>query len=503
MSRSIHPASLRPLLAGPPCAGPCTRLLAGSLLGVLVLAASGCAEPEEEPTLDRAESVFGTIADLAPVLGQVRALLPMATNVVGFFVNEKDMKEIRDGSGTFNQALEVLGFVMSLLGGDDMSQLGVGLLDLQQQLSGLSWQVSQQFLAQDIALATSALEQAQLAFKTGMTITADGAPMNNSATALAHAEQDIAFQRTYVRPDAGILAAVGEPDHPNDLVYDWKLGIPLLMRMISMRLAVLSVFDPNWMQDGLFYEEIKQHREVLMSHLRRMKEGIRCGVIPAEACSGFGTGCIDTYACVDVHSGIVNTNWDEYINEMPYEESMDLARREIMQQMPIYEVQQMIDMLYLLMYPGVGDIKDGYIYSYTSPSSGGFFDELLCLDVQGGGTDNGTPVWLYTCSEGNPAQRWSYDRASGALINVGSGKCLDVVNVDPKIKASVQIWDCVGNDAQRWTWDLEHGYKLQNALGTVLDVQWGRGESETPVWTWSFQPPSSYAQTWVPTLTLE
>ncbi|MDQ6867225.1 MAG: RICIN domain-containing protein [Pseudomonadota bacterium] len=46
-----------------------------------------------------------------------------------------------------------------------------------------------------------------------------------------------------------------------------------------------------------------------------------------------------------------------------------------------------------------------------------------CVDVDGGITADGTPVQLFDCN-GTGAQQWTYN--NGRIVNVRSGKCLDV-----------------------------------------------------------------------------
>jgi hypothetical protein len=69
-----------------------------------------------------------------------------------------------------------------------------------------------------------------------------------------------------------------------------------------------------------------------------------------------------------------------------------------------------------------------------------------CLDVQSGGTANGTPAQLFDCN-GSGAQTW-VSQANGSLLNPQSGRCLD----DPGNKQSagdpLQIYDCNGTIAQ-------------------------------------------------------
>ncbi|MFB7541032.1 RICIN domain-containing protein [Streptomyces zaomyceticus] len=55
---------------------------------------------------------------------------------------------------------------------------------------------------------------------------------------------------------------------------------------------------------------------------------------------------------------------------------------------------------------------------------------MTCLDVAGGGTAVGTKIQLYTCNS-SAAQTWAYTpRATTALKNVGSGKCLNFPTYD-------------------------------------------------------------------------
>ena len=72
-----------------------------------------------------------------------------------------------------------------------------------------------------------------------------------------------------------------------------------------------------------------------------------------------------------------------------------------------------------------------------------------CLDVQGGGTANGTLVQLYTCN-GTGAQVWQ-PQPNGALANPQSGKCLDDTGSSTTPGTQVQIWSCTGAGNQSWT----------------------------------------------------
>jgi hypothetical protein len=72
-----------------------------------------------------------------------------------------------------------------------------------------------------------------------------------------------------------------------------------------------------------------------------------------------------------------------------------------------------------------------------------------CLDVSGGGSANGTKVQLWTCN-GTGAQNWSA-QANGTVRNPQSGKCLDVSQNSSADGQQIHIWDCHTGANQRWT----------------------------------------------------
>jgi glucosylceramidase len=137
----------------------------------------------------------------------------------------------------------------------------------------------------------------------------------------------------------------------------------------------------------------------------------------------------------------------------------------------------MIDNLYAYAYPAQE--------SFTTPGSIWTYDAnntALCMDVQWGDSDSGTPVWLWPCSYGK-AQTWQYDRSKGTIYNPAYDKCLDVSHASTDTGARLQIWTCNGTDAQRWTWDPKTGV-LQNALGTVLDIDGRSAAKRARLVTW-------------------
>jgi Ricin-type beta-trefoil lectin domain len=75
---------------------------------------------------------------------------------------------------------------------------------------------------------------------------------------------------------------------------------------------------------------------------------------------------------------------------------------------------------------------------------GTVFGAGKCLDVKGSGTASGTPVDLFDCN-GTGAQQWRY--LNSQLVNLGSGKCLDVGTV-VETKATIQT--CSDSAGQKW-----------------------------------------------------
>ncbi|MFF5424868.1 MULTISPECIES: ricin-type beta-trefoil lectin domain protein [unclassified Streptomyces] len=76
-----------------------------------------------------------------------------------------------------------------------------------------------------------------------------------------------------------------------------------------------------------------------------------------------------------------------------------------------------------------------------------------CLEVQGGGTANGTPVQAYTCN-GTSAQQWQMegDDLGLHLRNVKSMKCLDVAGNGSAVGTKIQIQTC-NSSSQAQTWE--------------------------------------------------
>ncbi|MFF4358770.1 RICIN domain-containing protein [Streptomyces sp. NPDC001604] len=108
---------------------------------------------------------------------------------------------------------------------------------------------------------------------------------------------------------------------------------------------------------------------------------------------------------------------------------------------------------------GIGYIGDAPLVIQVPGASG------KCLDVQGAGKTNGTPVQVYTCN-GGASQKWqllgSYD-GGYTLVNPNSFKCLEVLNGNNANGTKIQIRDCGSAKAQQWKFDVRSAGPLLNA----------------------------------------
>ena len=110
------------------------------------------------------------------------------------------------------------------------------------------------------------------------------------------------------------------------------------------------------------------------------------------------------------------------------------------------------------------------------------------VDVNGGGTGNGTNVHLWT-KNGTSAQHFRIKNVGQgyyAIEHVFSGKVLDVSGGVKKSGVNVQIWEYDGTDAQKWRfYKTGNYYYIKNKLGYYLDVAGGSSNDGTNIWVYS------------------
>jgi len=115
----------------------------------------------------------------------------------------------------------------------------------------------------------------------------------------------------------------------------------------------------------------------------------------------------------------------------------------------------------------------------------------MCLDDPYSSTGNGTALWIFTC-HGAPNQKWTLP--AGPALSAISGLCLDNWNGNLTPGNKVEIWPCNGAPAQRW---------VVQADGTVRTSGWAwmstmAGLPSAPGWTCSHAtaPPRSNGTSW-------
>ncbi|MBO3746935.1 ricin-type beta-trefoil lectin domain protein [Streptosporangiaceae bacterium NEAU-GS5] len=125
-----------------------------------------------------------------------------------------------------------------------------------------------------------------------------------------------------------------------------------------------------------------------------------------------------------------------------------------------------------------------------------------CVDVQGGSSANGTPIWLYPCN-GTAAQSWTIHTSpnSGNLGVDGTiralGKCLDVTNGSTAALTPVQLYDCNGTGAQIWQELPDGAHILNPQSGKCLGVNPVlNGDFRLRIETCEYNWPISSEQIW-------
>lgn len=91
----------------------------------------------------------------------------------------------------------------------------------------------------------------------------------------------------------------------------------------------------------------------------------------------------------------------------------------------------------------------------------------VCMETPPGQTGNFTLVYTAACT-GAANQKWRVGNF-GSLINLASGRCLDVPSADFSNGRHLQVYDCVGTRNQSWV-----GPPTTPAVG---DIEWGSSSS--------------------------
>ncbi len=371
----------------------------------------------------------------------------------------------------------------------------------------------------------------------------------STAAKVAEATDETAFQRNYVESDTNGTASAYSAQsgnigwkriigytqadllYNNGFVYDWRLGVPALTQLISLRLQLMALEDPNFTTDGRFSSELMSYHDALQAQIWRMNDGIRCNTVintpeyPNDGSNLYYPNYEFWVSCADIYSGINDTqiiyaadayplnNWNcetddgsdgtglptfdpncqaqqaiDYKNwyQTNVQAAQDQAYRNVRAQTPWFGLQALTDAVYLFA-NGLFDLTHSDSTIRISANTG------LCLDVPWGSTQPGTVVQIYGCNGSPYSQAWTYNRLNQSIVHANSGLCLEVQNGNGA--AGTPVWTnvCNGSDAQRWSYDPKNKV-LNNKLTTVLDVPWANLQSGQTLWAWSWN--GSDAQHW-------
>lgn len=136
--------------------------------------------------------------------------------------------------------------------------------------------------------------------------------------------------------------------------------------------------------------------------------------------------------------------------------------------------------------------------NYSQLAAAGRFN-TGCLDLPGGNTENGTPLWLWTCN-GLENQAWTFADSGMIVYRADPSKCIDAGGMNSGDQ--LMIWDCNGSDQQLWGFDSDMRtiYPLHDAskcMNLPLDLPAPNGVAIT-VWDCNGNPNSNYNQQWIP-----
>ena len=324
----------------------------------------------------------------------------------------------------------------------------------------------------------------------------------SSSTNLDSAGGDVMFRRRFSEqatngPWKAILVGMNQPHkYEGNTVFDWRLSVPWYLNMVAMRLTTMAAVDPLFTNNHSFDVELQDIRARLIGVRNLMVRDVNCQALNRYEFNqqlGVQLYAYTDLACADINTGeSAVSRYPDCLGSgscVPYPPSeaekqsrLDDLRRQVINSMPLFEVDTMIDMLYHYAHPDTLDLTKHWseqIQLEPRPST--------CLDVLG--TEPGAPVRIMPCVFAN-SQWWRYDRRTGQIRNPAIGRCLEVrPDASPIVMAragaAAQIGDCTDPlpPHQQWSFDRENR-ALRNGLNTVLDVQYGNLAAGTPVWLW-------------------
>jgi hypothetical protein len=493
-------------------------------------AASGASAPSTDVTTTQSEIITPAFAY---VYNQVPD--PNATDAN----DEEFMAFLQDIATLAKDAKSIASFVSGIIGGINagitiLQFLGIlskppdeiALLtkDVNAIGTGLTWQTTQSYVDMNYGPETVAIDFVQ---EDGNNYVADNAPDNiESANGVGNLELDAAWTRSAignsndsttdqklrlnVHPKAApILGStinwknVVKPPaiSSTNLVFDWRMGAPFLLKGIALRLIVMNAVDPNFKTDHHFDAELSMMRNALVNRYQQMLAGVQCGSTDYEYFSSYTDPHVTmacAIVCADVYTGIsaittltppqkpnsgslfVPINYTSTWcagskNSTAFADAMNATEANVRMKMPLYEMQAMIDLLYTLLNPAPDLTQPS---QHISPRS----NPHLCIGTVGQSASWGTNLQLTTCNSNDPSQVWTYNRTTGQITNPFFGVCIDQ-RWGTSANTDIGVWGCdtphadpdspggpasqIDNPAQKWTFDPTTG-QLRNAFGNAM-----------------------------------
>lgn len=237
---------------------------------------------------------------------------------------------------------------------------------LDTQGKALDWKINATLRERRLSTLLTTVVRAERYLKSGMPFDDNTPGVYESEEAVRESGLDTPFLRFFVESvtgqnGTGWKAYIKGPEVDNEnQVYDWRLGVPALMQLISLRLMVIAALDPNFTTNRAFQTDLLHYRTVLLSQYKKMTEGVRCNQHLTNSYASYDSpDPYDSYytvVCADIHTGAwefsgpfyiegsftSEPEWRRFVEINPEEEAL---RREVLLKMPLFQMRSMIDIV--------------------------------------------------------------------------------------------------------------------------------------------------------------
>ena len=326
---------------------------------------------------------------------------------------------------------------------------------------------------------------------------------NQNSALLEQAKHDSLLAASQMLEGTGFFLRPGQGDA--DSVFDYRSALPAYLYIMTVRLGVLSMADPNFRANPVYQDEFHQHVKRLDEILANIDGPLSCQQtgLPPNSSGVYDICSFCTDPITNVSSFILGEvprpNAPECENPLngstqDYADGLSYFR--------FYERYRTQKMVGYIDLRNLRDLVESNTHSsqveryhqyhaligfggkcLTSPEMvmepcngspaqewqgdgfGGLRSLNRCLQVHRFETSNGAKVELEECARA-PGEQWKLT-AAGDIRGIG-GKCLDVKDLSTADGAPVQMWDCGGGSNQQWSWAAPSGPAI-----TAIDPQSG------------------------------